>query len=410
MSLKPLRKALVLIIIFCLNFSQLPIAKSAYNLYAPKDIISNTTPDAQAWHNISFGMPTEYEPLDETDYILIQFVYFSNVQIPSGLGGTYEGDPQYQVSGTILRITGISMDPGDFLMIKDVRANNPSMVNAFDVYITIARDYDGTQIKYSSHILATSTDGSVVLRAEVPANIGQLQVSGRAAPGMLVAFTENGAVIGTCDSDTQGDFSLLITGLQPAEHTIMAYGTDSADRYTPNVEIQTYVRAYVITEVTGIIIPPTISIDKETVEQGQDLIVAGYGIPDYTVNIYTEPPLQSFSILLPESGEYMYTISTADMEIGEHKVYSLLQDEEGNTSLFSLELNFTVTDPAANPPSEDPGCNIAEGDLNCDAHVNLTDFSILLYYWGTESGYADVNNDDLVNLIDFSIMMFYWET
>jgi hypothetical protein len=46
--------------------------------------------------------------------------------------------------------------------------------------------------------------------------------------------------------------------------------------------------------------------------------------------------------------------------------------------------------------------------LNADKKVNLTDFSILLYNWGTKNPCADQNHDGNVNLIDFSIMMFNW--
>ena len=54
--------------------------------------------------------------------------------------------------------------------------------------------------------------------------------------------------------------------------------------------------------------------------------------------------------------------------------------------------------------------DISEGDLNCDSIINLTDFSILMYYWGTTDDTADINEDDIVNISDFSIMMYYWGT
>ena len=48
------------------------------------------------------------------------------------------------------------------------------------------------------------------------------------------------------------------------------------------------------------------------------------------------------------------------------------------------------------------------GDLNNDGFVNLTDFSILLFYWNTSNANADINGDGIVNLTDFSIMLFHW--
>jgi len=48
------------------------------------------------------------------------------------------------------------------------------------------------------------------------------------------------------------------------------------------------------------------------------------------------------------------------------------------------------------------------GDLNSDGWVDLTDFSILLFWWGTSNSTADINGDGIVNLTDFSIMLFHW--
>jgi len=48
------------------------------------------------------------------------------------------------------------------------------------------------------------------------------------------------------------------------------------------------------------------------------------------------------------------------------------------------------------------------GDINNDGFVDLTDFSILLFYWQTSNPTADLNNDGIVNLTDFSIMLFHW--
>jgi hypothetical protein len=47
-------------------------------------------------------------------------------------------------------------------------------------------------------------------------------------------------------------------------------------------------------------------------------------------------------------------------------------------------------------------------DLNNDGKVNLVDFSILLYHWGTDHAIADLNSDGRVNLTDFSILLFNW--
>ena len=58
------------------------------------------------------------------------------------------------------------------------------------------------------------------------------------------------------------------------------------------------------------------------------------------------------------------------------------------------------------------GALICKGaDLNFDNKINITDFSILLYFWNQKKSAnpcADINFDGIVNIVDFSIMMYWW--
>lgn len=84
------------------------------------------------------------------------------------------------------------------------------------------------------------------------------------------------------------------------------------------------------------------------------------------------------------------------------------RDKNGNypfnivfTTIGSLSVIGTV---------QTVSCQERPADLNCDGRVNLTDFSILLYYWGKTRSHsrADINKDGIVNLIDFSILLYWW--
>jgi hypothetical protein len=54
----------------------------------------------------------------------------------------------------------------------------------------------------------------------------------------------------------------------------------------------------------------------------------------------------------------------------------------------------------------------SNSDLNRDGKVNLVDFSILVFWWGTPGGNsnppADINSNAKVGLEDFSILLFNW--
>jgi hypothetical protein len=159
--------------------------------------------------------------------------------------------------------------------------------------------------------------------------------------------------------------------------------------------------------VTNIVMSPTIEIDNTTITQGDDLVANGLAVPDGDLTLFTEFPLSSYTTSADSSGVWGYTITdTATYNPGDHRIYSLVQTGSLQ-SLVSNSLSFTVLSTGGGTPSP-PSCDISQGDLDCDSDTDLSDFSILMYYWGSTSPLADINSDGYVDLTDFSILMYYW--
>ncbi|MCK5211196.1 dockerin type I repeat-containing protein, partial [Candidatus Parcubacteria bacterium] len=105
-----------------------------------------------------------------------------------------------------------------------------------------------------------------------------------------------------------------------------------------------------------------------------------------------------------EDGKWELVFNTEPLAEDFHTAKALFQVAvEGNIirSGFSKSVSFYVGKVGGEAVC--PGA-----DLNGDGRVNLVDFSILLFWWGTDNECADQNQDGKVDLIDFSIMMFYW--
>lgn len=402
-------KKIILVIVMMLLAVYFSTVKAIDTLDYARDTISTNSLGALASHNIRFSLPVGSEPIVPTDFIMVEFTYFSGVTEATSLIGDYTGTPVFTVIGNRAKITGISVNPGTSLNIRGITAFNPTEPNLFDVYIYITEDSDGLIIKNMAHVIATKTDGSIVISASVEAEVGILRISGFTSPDMFLSFLEGGSVIGTAVAGASGAFSQIFPGISPTNHSILIFGTDSDSRTTPNTLVEVFTRPHEVTTVSGIIIPPTIEIDKTQIIQGETITITGRGTPGYTLKLFTEPPVNSFEMIVDPNGDYSYALSdTANLELGDHKLYALVQDTLGTQSLLSLTLFFRVVDNNP-PPGGNPGCDISKGDLNCDGLVDLTDFSILLYYWGLDEPVADINSDGNVNLIDFSIMMFYWQ-
>jgi hypothetical protein len=105
-------------------------------------------------------------------------------------------------------------------------------------------------------------------------------------------------------------------------------------------------------------------------------------------------------------GRWSFDLDTGQLSIAEHilRVRSVVGNPPLTTeSSFSTSLQlFVGVDGQASTPS----------DLNRDGFVNLIDFSILIFWWGTNGGDsdppADINGNGRVSLEDFSILLFNW--
>lgn len=75
-------------------------------------------------------------------------------------------------------------------------------------------------------------------------------------------------------------------------------------------------------------------------------------------------------------------------------------------NIWDLLFNIKIPDLIPKPYI----CSTVPADFNCDRNVDLSDLSILLYFYRLPefSSRYDINNDGLVELGDFSVLAYYW--
>lgn len=153
-----------------------------------------------------------------------------------------------------------------------------------------------------------------------------------------------------------------------------------------------------VSVIANIVFAPTIELSKNRLTSGESLEIFGKTVPDAQIEIRILDSEGKESIqktVADKKGDWKFVLDTKNLKNGRYKVRAkaVIFGEE---SVFSKVLNF------------DLGIICGIADLNCDGRVNIIDFSILMYYWGTSSPIADINGDGKVNITDFSIMMAYW--
>ncbi len=212
-------------------------------------------------------------------------------------------------------------------------------------------------------------------------------------------------------ADSEGAFSFGLSELNQGVYTfgIRAKDSDGLESITNNSTF--YIQEGTKTVVSDIFLSPTISLSQDTVDPGVVISASGQTRPGSTIEIWLYPDKSNLSddeIIKAEkevdsSGKWQVFINTTNLSSGTYKIKARASYEEIGYSEFSQELSIGIGEAPAKEEGECPGA-----DLNHDGRVNITDFSILLYYWNSNNACADQNHDGSVNLIDFSIMMYYW--
>ncbi len=408
-------KILLLFVFLTRIFSAIDLIYASSSLDNPSDFIQvNNLSLSNIEHQITFTLPANSSPVNPSDYIIIKMPYFQSISTADlFVTGTFiYGDGtglHVTISGNNIYLSNLSIIPGATIYINRITATNPSFSSEFNESIDIATDMAESIIKNSATLVAEPYNGKISVSADIQPYTAQITLTGYAYPGFFLTFTENSAVLNTSSPDGSGYFSVLLTGLTPGFHTIMVEGIDATNNVTASSSISIYATPYQNTNYQNLILSPIIFTNTNQVHQSDSFTFTGETVPNSSVTISVNSPLVQYSTTSDSSGNFTYSLASMNAySPGDYQATATVQTPGSVQSIQSLPQSFTVLSDNTIPSNPKPSCDISKGDLNCDGHVTLIDFSILLYYWGTNSALADINGDGNVDLIDFSIMMYYF--
>lgn len=244
---------------------------------------------------------------------------------------------------------------------------------------------------------AHADTNSITTSAYFAGPTGNLRIIGYASPSALVYFLENGSVLGTQIANSSSVFDKTLSSLEPGIHLISIYGTDLGSRNTLTITFSINITSGTTTIVSGIILPPTISLANSQVKRPAELIANGMAVNNALVQVFIFGTGDNKTITqtVDANGNWSANVNPK-LHLGNKQTYSITLDGYGGQSEPSQGQNYGVQ---------------LSADLNVDNMVNLTDFSVLMYSYGTSSPpnvVADINDNGPVDLVDFSVMMYYW--
>lgn len=254
-----------------------------------------------------------------------------------------------------------------------------------------------------------NTAGGGFESTDAPYQSGDARViiSGTAYPNSTVGVLVDGKFFDTTKAGSTGSYSITLDQIARGVYTFGVYAEG------PNkIKSSTFSTSFTVTgartsALSNINVAPSILVSPDPVNPGQTLTVSGYALPNSNVTIQNgkinSTILKTLQATADGSGKWSTTIDTASFSVSTYQVRAKSEQIGGSTTNYS-EYTFYGVGQAADLP--------INADLNRDGKVNLTDFSILLFWWNTNGGDsnppADINRDGKVSLTDFSILLFNW--
>jgi cysteine-rich repeat protein len=232
----------------------------------------------------------------------------------------------------------------------------------------------------------------------------QVSIHGSAFPNSTVNILIDGESVGTVRTNSKGEF-IFNVGTEPGTSSFGFWANDQAGVRSLTVNTTFDVTQGAITNLSGILVPPTIKADKATVNPGETITLSGYTVPNATVEVSIDGKT-TLTTTSNAAGLWSLGLDTRTVSVSEHIAKARFTAGTGalkTVSIYGTALSLFIGVE---------GKATSNADLNRDGKVNLIDFSILVFWWGTPGGNsnppADINQNGRVSLEDFSILLFNW--
>jgi len=237
---------------------------------------------------------------------------------------------------------------------------------------------------------------------------GQVTISGFTAPRSQVFIGVDGKAAKTGTAGSNGEYSITLDLIARGVYTFGVYSVDSAKTKTSTFSTSFTVTGARASALSNITLPPSITATPNPVTPGQPITISGFSLPNATITVENEKEgstasRKQFTAQANAAGAWTVAVESTGLANGTYKARAKAQVLGGQTTSFSTYVTYGVGQAGTTP---------LNADLSRDGKVNLTDFSILLFWWSSNGGdsnpSADINSDGRVNLTDFSILLFNW--
>lgn len=233
----------------------------------------------------------------------------------------------------------------------------------------------------------------------------EVTAEGKAYPNVTVNILLDGTAVGTVRTNSRGEF-LFTTQTEPGTASLSFWANDAQGTRSSTFNTTFDITQGAVTNIRGILIPPTIRANRVAVDPGAVITLSGQTVPSVNVEVSIDNGAIVLKTTSNTSGNWSVDFDSSRVSIDTHTAKARFI--EGSSSLKTESTYGTTLSLFIGVE----GRAVSRADLNRDGKVDLIDFSILAFWWGTPGGNsdppADINQNGNVSLEDFSILLFNW--
>lgn len=239
---------------------------------------------------------------------------------------------------------------------------------------------------------------------------------GRTMPFGSITLLVDGAIVASTTANQLGQFTFSARNLPKGTYQFDLYATDSGGIQTATYSLRSAIAIKSVLKIEGIFLGPSITSDMLEVAHGKIITLSGYAVPESRTLITLRDQYGHttfFTASSSSSGTYTYAVQTGVLQRGYYSAsaQSFMFNASSSPSRTIWIRIGDIDTPRTGIFSTCP----QRGDLNNDCKVNLTDFSILMFWFKQElhgefiqREKALLSGDGRADLVDFSIIFFNW--
>ena len=189
-----------------------------------------------------------------------------------------------------------------------------------------------------------------------PPTLTKVILEGKAYPYATVTILQDGKKVEVCKAEEDASFKAELGNINPGTYTFGVYAEDSRGLRSITFTFSTNISSGTVTTIGGILIPPTISIDKFFGRLGETFVISGSSAPDAIIEVVISGPngaVRHQAIAQP-SGEWKYSfITSSGLTPGKYSVMAKATSKEKLLSIYSNSIEFIVQEAKELPEKPD---------------------------------------------------------